>query len=118
LYGIGGSSQIGLSSAALTCGNLTLTSDFAPFAFRHSTPDPELLARDNREFQTLGANRTFATDLLCRACRGTTLWEEEIGIGTATVGKVLPSHVDATDTQGFYEVWKHVNSRDLVITMM
>jgi hypothetical protein len=70
-----------------------LSPDLASLPFRHGSPDPKLLARDYGEFETLVLNGTLTTDRLSGAGRGTPLWKEEIGIGTPTVGKVMPTQI-------------------------
>jgi hypothetical protein len=97
----------------MTRCDLAFTTDLAPFSLRHRTPDTELLARHDGEFETLSAHRTFTTNLFCDARRCTSFREEEVRVCAATVGKILPGEVSAFGLEDFYEVWEHVNSVNL-----
>jgi len=118
LYDVWNVMQILSTGAAVARCDLAFAANLAPLALGHGTPDPELLARNDRELKALGSHRAFAANLF-RCARGcTTLGEEKVRVCSAAIGEILPGHVYAISLQGFYEVWEHVNSVDVVITIM
>ena len=106
------------AGATMASGDLTFSPDLAPFTLGHGSPDPELLAGNDGEFETLGSHRTLPADLFCGARGCTSFREEQVGIRAATIGEILPGQIYALSLQNFYEVRKHVYSVDVVITIM
>jgi hypothetical protein len=65
----------------------------APLALAETTPDAKLLAVDKRVLEAVESYHATATDLFGLTGRGATLWEEQVGVDTETVGLVLPARL-------------------------
>lgn len=107
-----------LARFAGLCGDLSLSAYLAALPLGECTPDTELLARNDRKLKTIFLHGALATYPLCGASRCPPLRKEEIRIGTAAVGKILPCHVNAFGLKGFDQIPEHTVSYNRVITSL
>jgi hypothetical protein len=84
--------------------DLALAPNPSPLSFREPSPDAEFLAVDDGELQAIGTYCALPADLFRRPRRCASFREEQVGIGAATIGQVLPREINV---KSFDELVKH-----------
>jgi len=79
--------------------------DPAPFPFRQTAPDSELLALRNREFETLCFHLASVADCFCFTRRRSALRKEQIRVSSPAIRVVLPGKI--VDRKGIHQTAVH-----------